>query len=115
MMKRLFTTLLSTSAVCATLVSPMARAQLPKTTVAPGGSSVVVEEVSVKQKADTPARKDGAAPFEAMKKAMVEAAQRRQGQPQAKEKQQVQKAADKVAFMKMQAKQVQVNWDAQIQ
>jgi hypothetical protein len=117
MMKRLFTTLLSTSVVCATLVSPMARAQLPKTTVAPGGSTVVVEVevVKVEKKADTPARKDGAAPFGAMKKAMVEVMQRRQGQPQAKEKQQVQKAADKVAFMKMPARTVQANRDAQIQ
>jgi hypothetical protein len=93
----------------------MARAQLPKAAAVPGGSTLVVQEVKVEKKADTPARKDGAAPFEAMKKAMMEEMRRREGQPQAKEKQQVQKAALGAAIMKAQARKVQVNWDAQIQ
>jgi hypothetical protein len=66
---------------------------------------------------DTPARKDGAAPFEVLKKAMVEQMQRRAGQPQAKEKEteQFQKAVGKAVLKPAPARKVQVNWDAQIQ
>jgi hypothetical protein len=115
MMKRLIATLLSTSAVCATLMSPMARAQLPEGAVTPGGTSVVVE-VKVEKKADPPAKKkDGAAPFEAMKNAMVEEMQRRGGLPQVKGKQEVKKPVGRAAFLKVPAGNARVNWDAQVQ
>ena len=103
MMKRLFATFLSTSVVCATLTSTMARAQLPKGAATAGGTTVTVQAVTVEKKADAPAKKDGAAPFEAMKKAMVEEMQRRAGLPQAKGKQAATKAALRADLVKVQA------------
>src|SRR5437867_2332730 len=76
MMTRLFATLLSTSAVCATLTWTMASAQVPKVAVPQGSTTVVVQKAYVKKEV-APASKDGAGPFEAMKKAMVEVMRRK--------------------------------------
>src|SRR5262249_11581910 len=115
-MKRLFATLLSTSVMCAILMAPMARAQLPKGAATPGGTSVVVEVVSVKNKPDTATKQDGAAPIEAMNKAMVEAMQRKPAQPQAKVEQEVRKQPLGQAMLKKaMTKVARPNLDAQVQ
>jgi hypothetical protein len=100
--------------MCAILLAPMARAQLPKGTASPGGRSVVVQVETVEKKPDPATKKDGAAPFEAMKKGMVEAAQAKAAQPQAKGKQEVRKQALGQA-MKAMTKVARPNLDAQVQ
>ncbi len=114
MIKKLFAAFLCTSAVCATLMSPMVRAQLPKDTPPPG-SPTRVEEVKVYKKAEPPQKKDGAAPFAAMKKAMVAEMQLREGLLQARQMQELKTATAKAAFLKAQLPKVRVNWNAQVQ
>jgi hypothetical protein len=116
MMKSLFATLLSTSVMCAILMSSIARAQLPKGAATPGGTSVVVQVDTVEKKPDVATKKDAAAPFEAMKKAMVEAMQRKPAQPQPKVRQEVRKQPLGQAMLKKaMPKAARPNLDAQVQ
>jgi hypothetical protein len=96
-------------------MSSLALAQLPKEAATPGGTTVVVQEVKIEKKSDTSAKKDGAAPFEAMKKAMLEEMQRREGLPRAQEKQEARNVAGGVAMKRALPRKVQVNVDAQVQ
>src|SRR5262249_16236374 len=116
MMKSLLATFLSTSAVCAILVSPIARAQLPKGAAIAGGTSVVVQVETVEKRSDAATQQEPAATFEAMKKATVEAMQRKAAQPQAKGKQEVRKQApDQAMLRKAMTKVARPNLDAQVQ